>query len=115
MDLFGSVDIRIFNSNNGYCEILDLDASGNQFEPGQIDKYYGDELGGCINFYLPDSYVSRLEVTHDGSDAWRPEWFKIYTDYEGVLKIVHCDDGEWIENATHNITDCINPSVTTIH
>ena len=38
MDSFGSVDVRIYNANDGFCEILNLDSSDNNFENGDLGR-----------------------------------------------------------------------------
>jgi hypothetical protein len=104
MGIGGSVDIRIYNENGGFCEILNLDAAGNQFQTGETDKYYGDDVQNCLFFYMPDTVVSKMTVQHWGSDAWKPEWFKVFTD---LGRIVQCNDGNWIDgDEFHELLDC---------
>ena len=55
MDAFGSIDVRIYNENDGFCEILTLDSSDNNFENGDLDVFYVDDLKNCFLFYIPDN------------------------------------------------------------
>jgi hypothetical protein len=98
----GSVDIRIYNINGGYCEILDLDG---KFNTGNTDSFYGDNLATCLLFYIPDSTVSKITVQHWGSDAWKPEWFRMFTD---LGKVIECKaDGNWIDGSeSRKLTEC---------
>jgi hypothetical protein len=101
MGIGGSVDIRIYNENGGYCQILDLDG---KFNTGNTDSFYGDDLATCLLFYMPDTVVSKMTVQHRGSDAWKPEWFKVFTD---LGSIVQCNDGNWIDgDEFHELLDC---------
>merc|ERR1712117_50464 len=91
MDAFGSIDVRIYNENDGFCEILSLDSSDNNFE-------------NCYLFYIPDNNVTKITVQHHGSDAWLPEYFQMHMDPSAVIQ---CNDGEWIDNEElHTITNC---------
>ena len=104
MDAFGSIDVRIYNANDGFCEILNLQSSDNNFENGDLDVFYVDELKNCFLFYIPDNNVTKVTVQHHGSDAWLPEYFQMHMDPSAV---VQCDDGEWIDNEElHTITNC---------
>ena len=104
MDSFGSIDVRIYNENDGFCEILKLDSSDNNFENGDLDVFYVDELKNCFLFYIPDNNVTKVTVQHHGSDAWLPEYFQMHMDPSAV---VQCNDGEWIDNEElHTITNC---------
>ena len=104
MDAFGSIDVRIYNENDGFCEILSLDSSDNNFENGDLDVFYVDDLKNSFLFYIPDNNVTKITVQHHGSDAWLPEYFQMHMDPSAVIQ---CNDGEWIDNEElHTITNC---------
>merc|ERR1712154_635653 len=69
MDAFGSIDVRIYNENDGFCEIQNLQSSDNNFENGDLDVFYVDDLKNCFLFYIPDNNVTKMTVQHHGSDA----------------------------------------------
>ena len=104
MDAFGSIDVRIYNENDGFCEILNLQSSDNNFENGDLDVFYVDDLKNCFLFYIPDNNVTKMTIQHHGSDAWLPEFFQMHMDPSAVIQ---CNDGEWIDNEEmHTITNC---------
>ena len=45
----------------------------------------------CDGFYLPDGAIGAMTLTHDGSDAWQPEWIRVLLDDNTYLM---CYDGE---------------------
>ena len=104
MDALGSIDVRIYNENDGFCEILNLQSSDDNFESGDLDVFYVDELKNCFLFYIPDNVVTKVTVQHHGSDAWLPEYFQMHMDTSAVIQ---CDDSGWIDNEElHTITNC---------
>merc|ERR1711934_394032 len=104
MDAFGSIDVRIYNENDGFCEIQNLQSSDNNFENGDLDVFYVDDLKNCFLFYIPDNNVTKMTVQHHGSDAWLPEYFQRHMDPSAVIQ---CNDGQWIDNEElHTITNC---------
>ena len=43
-ELFGWVDVEVFNLGLSVCEILDLDNGDNNFQEDSIDSFTGSEL-----------------------------------------------------------------------
>ncbi len=103
MDL-GNIDIEIIAQNASSCLVENLNSPDNDFEPGAIDVFEGDQIGDCYNFEVPDYDIIIFRITHSGIGGWKPEWFRVFF-FDGAL--VQCFDGEWIDNnEVHELYDC---------
>ncbi|XLZ71262.1 PLAT/LH2 domain-containing protein [Massilia sp. SR12] len=60
----------------GHGEI-ELDNSGNDFQPGSIGVY---EVDGELN-----GPITHIDLTLDGTDEWKPEWITIKDPKTGLL------------------------------
>lgn len=85
------------------CSITDLGTENNDFVIGSTDLFQGDELQGCDGFEVPEKKVSQLVLSHTGVDAWLPKYVDIHFDDADIL---HCPDGEWLDNRQEHILDC---------
>ena len=85
-----------FKSSDGSCTIKaegdHLDNPGDDLALGAIDRYIGDQLGGCSDFEADD--ISSVVITHKGGDGWMGEYLKLYLDD----KVFMCPLGKWVWN-----------------
>ncbi len=49
------------------------------------------DLEACLGFHLPGGEVGVLTLTHQGPDAWQPEWIRVLLDDSTYLM---CYDGQ---------------------
>jgi hypothetical protein len=56
----------------------------------------------CNIFGAPDNDIT-LIISHNGFDAWVPEWFRVLLDDSSF---VQCNDGYSIDNFEVHIINC---------
>jgi hypothetical protein len=97
-----SVNIEL-QSGSESCFIEDLTNPGNTFARGNIDVFEGNStMLLCNGFSAPDNDIT-LIVSHNGFDAWVPEWFRVLLDDSSF---VQCNDGYSIDNFEVHIINC---------
>jgi len=87
----GHIDISLIGTKSGpLCTVKDVDRKNfDDFESGNVDSFNGEWIQDCNNKFISEN-LSKIKVTHSGSDAWGVDWIKVLFS-DGTQQ--ECGDG----------------------
>ena len=93
--------ITFVSFGSGQCchiDILnDIPETVDNFEPGQLDIFQGEELSGCNGFDLAGDTIDRILLIQCGGDSWKPEWVTVLFEDGTFRRCVNTNNAS-IEN-----------------
>ena len=102
MNGFLSVNICTTNENK-CCTILDIDSFLDNFEPGHLDDYSGEQLVECAGFEMSENDNFRVTIFHRGDDAWFGQYIRIFMDSGTYFQ---CPVTAWMDDDSIETVDC---------
>ena len=101
----GFLSLNICTANeNICCTIIDIDSSLDDFEPGHLDDYTGEQLVECAGFEISENDTFRVTIFHRGADAWFGQYVRLLMD-SGIY--FQCPITFWMDDDEIKNIDCV--------
>ena len=101
----GFLSLNICTANeNICCTIIDIDSNLDDFEPGHLDDYTGEQLVECAGFEVSENDTFLVTIFHRGADAWFGQYVRLLMD-SGIY--FQCPITSWMDEDEIKNIDCV--------